>query len=486
MIQGYDPRTGKPAGEPVAETTDSAVDAIAEAAAAARPAWEAMGPAGRAAALRAVADALDAQAGELAAVADTETALGSTRLTGEVARTTGQLRMFADVLADGGYLDLITSPPGTGVPGLRHMVHPIGPVAVFAASNFPFAFSVAGGDTASALAAGCPVVVKAHEGHPRTSVLTAQIVADALAAAGAPPGTFAAVYGVSAGVRLLQHPAITAAGFTGSVRGGLALAKICAERPVPIPFFGELGSVNPVVILPGAAADRPTEIAAGYAGSLTLGAGQFCTNPGLLFVPDDEGLRLEIAEAVGASAGAPMLTGRIHESYEAAVADLTASPVTAPIANGQPGEGPWGATPHAFAITLEEFAAGLPGTAEEHFGPAGLVITYQSAEDLLPVLARLGGNLAGVIHGDPDSATDMAAAAQVADVFTRTTGRVVWNGWPTGVAVTWAQQHGGPVPATTAPGYTSVGATAIRRWLVPVTYQDFPAQLLPEPLRPVS
>lgn len=203
-------------------------------------------------------------------------------------------------------------------------------------------------------------------------------------------------------------------------------------------------------------------------------------------MPDDDGLRLEIAEAVGASAGAPMLTGRIHESYQAAVADLTASPVIAPIANGQPGEGPWGATPHAFAITLEEFAAGLPGTAEEHFGPAGLVITYQSAEDLLPVLARLGGNLAGVIHGDPDSATDMAAAAQVADVFTRTTGRVVWNGWPTGVAVTWAQQHSGPFPATTAAGYTSVGATAIRRWLVPVTYQDFPAQLLPEPLRPVS
>ena len=165
--------------------------------------------------------------------------------------------------------------------------------------------------------------------------------------------------------------------------------------------------------------------------------------------------------------------------------ELAASPAVTPIADGQPGEGPWAATPHVFGTTLEQFAAGLPGTAEEHFGPAGLVITYQSAEDLLPVLARLGGNLAGVIHGDPDSVTDMAAAAQVAGVFTRTTGRVVWNGWPTGVAVTWAQQHGGPFPATTAPGFTSVGATAIRRWLVPVTYQDFPAQLLPEQLRPV-
>jgi NADP-dependent aldehyde dehydrogenase len=486
MIQGYNPRTGQPTGAPVTETSDSAVDAAATAAAGAAAAWSEAGPEGRAKALAAVANALDSRADELAALADAETALGTARLTGEVARTTGQLRMFCDVLADGGYLDLITSPPGTGVPGLRHMVHPIGPVAVFAASNFPFAFSVAGGDTASALAAGCPVVVKAHEGHPRTSVLTAQIVADALAAAGAPPGTFAAVYGVPAGVRLLQHPAITAAGFTGSVRGGLALAAICAERPVPIPFFGELGSVNPVVILPGAAAARGTDIATGYAGSLTLGAGQFCTNPGLLFVPDDPQLRLAIGEAVSASAGAPMLTGRIHESYQAAVDELAASPDVTPIAEGQPGEGPWAATPHAFGTTLEQFAAGLPGTAEEHFGPAGLVITYQSAEDLLPVLARLGGNLAGVIHGDPDSAADMAAAAQVADVFTRTTGRVVWNGWPTGVAVTWAQQHGGPFPATTAPGYTSVGATAIRRWLVPVTYQDFPAQLLPEPLRPVS
>ena len=486
MIQGFNPRTGQPTGQPVAETSDSAVDAAATAAAGALAAWSEAGPAGRAKALAAVADALDARAAELAALADTETALGAARLTGEVARTTGQLRMFCDVLADGSYLDVITSPPGSGVPGLRHMMHPVGPVAVFAASNFPFAFSVAGGDTASALAAGCPVVVKAHEGHPQTSVLTAQIVAGALAGAGAPPGTFAVVYGVPAGVRLLRHPAIAAAGFTGSVRGGLALAKICAERPVPIPFFGELGSVNPVVVLPGAAAARPAEIATGYAGSLTLGAGQFCTNPGLMFVPDDPGLHGAITDAVAASAGAPMLTGRIHDSYQAAVDELTASPAVSPVADGQPGEGPWAATPHVFSTTLEQFAAGLPGLAEERFGPAGLVITYQSPADLLPVLARLGGNLAGVIHGDPDSAADMSAAAQVADVFTRTTGRVVWNGWPTGVAVSWAQQHGGPFPATTAPGFTSVGATAIRRWLIPVTYQDFPAQLLPGPLRPVS
>jgi NADP-dependent aldehyde dehydrogenase len=482
MIQGYDPRTGKPAGEPVAETTDRGVDAIAEAAAAARAGWEAMGPAGRAAALRAVAAALDAQAGELAALADTETALGSTRLTGEVARTTGQLRMFADVLDDGGYLDVITSPPAPGVPGLRRMVRPAGPVAVFSASNFPFAFSVAGGDTASALAAGCPVVVKAHEGHPQTSAATAGIVKEALAGAGAPNGTFEVIFGVPAGVRLLRHPAITAAGFTGSARGGLALQQICAGRDVPIPFYGELGSVNPAVVLPGAAAARAAETAAGYAGSLTLGAGQFCTNPGLLFVPDDAGLRTALAGAVQATTGAPMLSERIHASYETAAAALASHPAVTPLATGQPGEGPWAATPQAYVTSLDDFAAGLPDLAEERFGPAGLVITYPSVDVLLPVLARLGGNLAGSIHADPGSAADLSAAAPVAEVFTRTVGRVIWNGWPTGVAVTWAQHHGGPFPATTSPHYTSVGATAIRRWLIPVTYQDFPDELLPAPL----
>src|ERR1700736_3727218 len=217
MIQGFDPRTGEPVGE-------------------------------------------------LAVIADTETALGGERLIGEVARTTTQLRMFASVLRNGSYEDAVV-PRAEGVtPDLRRINRPVGPVAVFAASNFPFAFSVAGGDTASALAAGCPVVVKAHEGHPVTSDVTAEIVTGALAAAGAPPGTFALVHGVEAGLRLLQHPAIAAAGFTGSTGGGLALAKIAAERPVPLPFYGELGSVNPCVVLPGAAFCRPAAIATGYGG----------------------------------------------------------------------------------------------------------------------------------------------------------------------------------------------------------------------------
>jgi NADP-dependent aldehyde dehydrogenase len=484
MIQGYDPRTGEPVGEPVAETTDAEVDAIAAAAAAAFPAWgsDAAMP-GRAAALDAVADALDDRAGELAAIADTETALGGERLIGEVARTTTQLRLFAGVLRDGGYLDSAFTAAEGVVPDLRRINRPVGPVAVFAASNFPFAFSVAGGDTASALAAGCPVVVKAHEGHPVTSDLTAEIVAGALASAGAPAGTFGLVHGVQAGVRLLQHPAIAAAGFTGSTAGGLALARIAAERPVPIPFYGELGSVNPVVVLPGAAFARPAAVATGYVGSLTLGSGQFCTNPGLLFVPEDVGLLSAIAEAAGSSAGGAMLSARIFAGYENAVAEAVGHPGVTELAVGQPGPGPWGATPRVFQVSLKEFAADIAVLSRERFGPAGLVITYPSVEDLLPVLAALPGNLVGTVHVDTDSPEDLELARPVVAVLERVAGRIVCNGWPTGVAVVHAQHHGGPYPATTAPAYTSVGTAAIRRWLVPVAYQGFPPALLPPALR---
>jgi NADP-dependent aldehyde dehydrogenase len=484
MIQAFDPRTGEPVGEPVPETSDAEVGAIVAAAVAAFPSWgsDAAAP-GRAAALEAVADALDARAGELAAIADTETGLGGERLTGEVARTTGQLRMFAAVLRAGEYADVAITPAQGVTPDLRRINRPVGPVAVFAASNFPFAFSVAGGDTASALAAGCPVVVKAHEGHPVTSDLTAEIVTGALASAGAPAGTFGLIHGVEAGLTLLRHPAIRAAGFTGSTTGGLALAKIAAERQVPIPFFGELGSVNPVVVLPGAAFSRPAAVATGYVGSLTLGAGQFCTNPGLLFVPEDVGLLTAISEAAGASAGGPMLTGRIFAGFEDAVEEAVDHAGVTDLASGQPGPGPWGATPRVFQISLKEFAADLAVLSRERFGPAGLVITYPGVEDLLPVLAALAGNLVGTVHVDTDSAADIELARQVVAVLERIAGRVVCNGWPTGVAVVAAQNHGGPWPATTVPSSTSVGTAAIRRWLVPVAYQDFPAELLPPGLR---
>ncbi len=485
MIQGFDPRTGEPVGEPVAETSDADLDAIVAAAAAAGPAWAASGR--RAEALEAVADALDDRAGELAVIADTETALGGERLTGEVRRATGQLRLFAAVLRDAGaapsYAGAVVTPADDTTPDLRRINRPVGPVAVFAASNFPFAFSVVGGDTASALAAGCPVVVKAHEGHPVTSQECAEIVTGALASAGAPAGVFGLVHGVQAGLRLLRHPAIAAAGFTGSTAGGLALARIAAQRPVPIPFYGELGSANPCVVLPGAAFGRPGGIAAGYIGSLTLGTGQFCTNPGLLFVPEDVGLLTAIGEAAGASAGGAMLSGRIFANYTEAVEEAQAHPGVTELAAGKPGPGPWGATPRVFQTTLKEFAADTAILSRERFGPAGLVITYPSVEDLLPVLATLAGNLVGTVHVDTDSADDLDLARPVTAVLERVAGRIVCNGWPTGVAVVAAQHHGGPWPATTAPAYTSVGTAAIRRWLVPVAYQDFPPELLPLALR---
>jgi NADP-dependent aldehyde dehydrogenase len=480
MIQGYNPRTGQPAGGSIAETTEAEVDVLARVAADSFPQW-ASRPADRARALEAIADALDAHTAELAGLADEETALGAGRLTGEVARTTGQLRLFAGVLRDGGYLDVTVSPEAGAAPDLRRISRPLGPVAVFAASNFPFAFSVAGGDTASALAAGCPVIVKAHEGHPRTSARTARIVTDAITATGAPRGVFALVHGVGAGLALLRHPAVTAAGFTGSTVGGLALAKICAERTVPIPFFGELGAVNPVVVLPGAASARAAEIAAGYAGSLTLGAGQFCTNPGLLFVPEEPSLLPAIADAIRGSAGAPMLSERIFAGYQDAVAEARARAGVSEFASGTPGEGPWGATPHVFRTTLKEFADDIETLSRERFGPAGLVITYSSVTELLPVLNQLAGNLVGSLHAD--SGSDLEAARRVIGVLERIAGRIVFNGWPTGVAVVAAQQHGGPWPATTAPEHTSVGSAAIRRWLVPVAYQNFPPELLPGGLR---
>ena len=496
MIQGFDPHTGEPVGEPVPETTEAEVDALVAAAHAAAPAWGAADARlRRAVALEAVADLLDARAGELAAIGDTETALGGERLTGEVARTTVQLRLFTCVLRDSGgawegfgvrppgpaagYADAVISPAEGVVPDVRRITRPVGPVAVFAASNFPFAFSVAGGDTASALAAGCPVIVKAHDSHPVTSDLTAEIVSEALALAGAPAGTFGLVHGVQAGLQLLRHPRIAAAGFTGSTAGGLALSRVCAERPVPIPFYGELGSVNPCVVLPGAAFSRPAALATGYVASLTLGTGQFCTNPGLLFVPEDAGLLTAIAEAVSASSGGPMLSGRIFAGYEDAVEEAAAHPGVTELASGAPGPGPWGATPRVFQVTLKEFAADLAVLSRERFGPAGLVITYPSVADLLPVLAALPGNLVGTVQADASSPEDMDLARQAVAVLERVAGRIVFNGWPTGVAVVAAQHHGGPWPATTVPAYTSVGTAAIRRWLIPVAYQNFPAELLP-------
>ena len=476
QVQGIDPRTGEPTGEPIPYTTVSELDALADAAVAAFEAWAATPAADRAAALDLVADRLDESADKLVEIADSETGLGTARLSGEVTRTSNQLRLFGDVLRDGAYVEAIISPASDVRPDVRRMLVARGPVAVFAASNFPFAFSVAGGDTASALAAGGPVIVKAHEGHPATSRAVADIVSAALALAGAPPGTFGIAYGPPIGGPLVQHPAITAVGFTGSLRGGRALFDLAVQRPDPIPFYGELGSINPVVVLPSAATDSAERVASGYAASLTMGTGQFCTNPGLLFVPDGSPVLDRLASAVSATQGGPMLTARMCSAY-AAHSGWDRLDV---LAEGTASADAFSARPEVRQIDLAGFAADIEALTEERFGPAGLVVRYSSLDDLLAVLGRLPGSLTASIHATD---ADGPAAARVAPVLRRLAGRLIMNGWPTGVAVCWAMHHGGPWPSTTDARYTSVGATSIGRWLVPVAYQDWPDDLLPAELQ---
>ncbi|GAB3487319.1 aldehyde dehydrogenase (NADP(+)) [Amycolatopsis cihanbeyliensis] len=435
--------------------------------------WARTSPTERATALEAMADALDAEREDLVPLADTETHLGTPRLNGELTRTVFQLRLFAEQVRAGDFLDVridAADPdwPSGPRPELRRYRTALGPVLVFAASNFPFAFSVAGGDTASALAAGCPVVVKAHPGHPELSRRTAAVVERALGR----PGVFALIEGEQAGVDALRDPDIRAAAFTGSVRGGLALARIAAERPEPIPFYGELGSVNPVVVTPGAARARTADIAAGYVGSLTQGAGQFCTNPGLLFAPAGSELVSRIAETLRDVAPAPMLNERIAAGYLDGARRFGERPDVRTLVWPDAEDS---LAPRLLEMSIADFDA---TAAEECFGPFGLVVTYSDPADLPGALAALPGQLTGTLHAE-----EREEVTVLAEALAERSGRVIWNGWPTGVAVTHAMQHGGPFPATTAPLSTSVGTAAMERFLRPVSYQSWPDHLLPTPLR---
>ena len=435
--------------------------------------------------LRAVADRLDAEAPLLATTADEETALGMPRLTGEIARTTSQLRMFAAVLEDGGFLEVVIDhatpdalPPR---PDLRRMLVPLGPVAVFGASNFPFAFSVAGGDTASALAAGCPVVVKAHPGHTETSRATGRAVMEALTAQGAPYGTFEVVEGFEAGKELVSDPEIMAVGFTGSLAGGRALFDLAVGRPDPIPFYGELGSLNPVVLTEQAVAARAEDLASGLVGSVTLGTGQFCTKPGVVFIPAGSGFETAVAAAVGDASPAAMLHADIAQRFAEGLGSLTASTHVEVVA-GDPAAAVQGnrATPVILATTVEAVLAETDRLLTECFGPTTLLVSYRDVQELLTALREFPGSLTATVHAEAD---EHPRLEPVFRELSRLAGRVIHGGWPTGVAVTWAQHHGGPWPATTAPLHTSVGATAIRRFLRPIAYQDTPSDLLPDALR---
>lgn len=438
--------------------------------------WAAMPLPERAAKLEAVADALERERTELVELADTETHLGQARLNGELTRTTFQLGLFAEQVRAGAFLDVrIDRPngqwPSGARPDLRRYRTGLGPVLVFAASNFPFAFSVAGGDTASALAAGCPVVVKAHPGHPRLSRRTAEIVQHALDL----PGVFGLLEGDQEGVDALRHPKTRAAAFTGSVQGGLALARVAADRPEPIPFYGELGSVNPVVVSPKATA-RAEEIAKGYAGSLTQGAGQFCTNPGLLFVPEGTDLVEQVTRQLAEVNPAPMLNERIADGYRDGARRWDATNGVEKVVWPEDSDS---LGPRLLRMDLDTFAE-TPDAAQECFGPLGVVVTYRRLSDLPQVVSDLPGQLTGSLHAQEEETDDVAELAQT---LAERCGRVLWNEWPTGVAVTAAMQHGGPFPATTAPLTTSVGTAAIDRFLRPVAYQAWPHRLLPEPLR---
>ncbi|MCX5205421.1 aldehyde dehydrogenase (NADP(+)) [Streptomyces sp. NBC_00237] len=467
------------------QDTDSATleRVLTGAAAAARPA-AASTPAERAAWLTAVADALDDATGELVALAAAETHLPSApRLTGELARTTFQLRLFAGELDDGHVLGATIDhadaawPMGPR-PDIRRLLVPIGPVLVFAAGNFPFAFSVAGGDTASALAAGCPVVLKAHPGHPRLSDRTGSLVYEALVAAGAPEGIFAVVHGVDVGVTALRDERIAAASFTGSVPGGRALFDIANSRPYPIPFYGELGSVNPVVVTPGALAARGEAVAKAYVGSFTLGAGQFCTKPGLLFLPEGHGLDGTLKAAVSAVAAQPMLNERVAEGYTRVLSGIRAVPgVETLVESVQDGRG---CTPALLSISGKQFLAAGEEVRQECFGPASLVVSYADPAELVRLLDVLEPGLTATVQGEESEAE---LVRSVLPPLVGRAGRLLWNEWPTGVTVSWAQQHGGPYPATTAPTSTSVGTAAVGRFLRPVAWQGFPDALLPDALR---
>ena len=481
-VQGYDPRTGSSVGAALTKTSESTLDAILTQAAAASQQWADWPRPQRAEVLDRIASTLEDAREELVATADSETALGATRLDGEISRTAGQLRMFGDILRDGAYLDAVISParPELGQPDVRRMLEPIGPVGVFAASNFPFAFSVAGGDTASALAAGCAVVVKAHEAHPSTSVQTADIVSDALRTSRAPDALFSLIHGRAAGATMVQHPSIKAVGFTGSQRGGRALFDLAAARPDPIPFHGELGSSNPVIVLPGAAAEDPTRIAREYLQSLTMGSGQFCTNPGLLFVPDDPALLSAIADAAAGLEPGVMLTASIRGAYEAGTERLVKTDAVRLLGAGVPAQGAgWQTVPQVFQTRVAQFAADRK-LQEEVFGPAGLVITYATTDDLFLGIDALVGSLAAAVQA---GAGDEPLASDLMRRLRGRAGRIILNGWPTGVAVVWAMHHGGPWPATTSARDTSVGGRAIQRWLAPVAFQGWPDELLPPELQ---
>lgn len=482
--RAVDPRTGRPTGPEYADATPEQVAEAARCAGAARAALADADSAAVAGLLDGIAAALDGARDGIVALADVETGLGRARLVGETARTTGQLRMFADLVRDGRHLDVVVEPADPTAtpprPELRRMRVPIGPVAVFGASNFPLAFGVAGGDTAAALAARCPVVVKAHPAHPGTSAAVGDLVRRAVADARLPPGVFGLVHGADPAVAraLVAAPEIAAVGFTGSTTAGLALTATARARPVPIPVYAEMSSLNPVVVTPAALADALAPTARELAASVTTGQGQLCTKPGVVVVPAGYGDAFvdELVAGLAEAPAGPLLTAGIRDRLRDRVAELgpRARPAAAP-AGGDGLHHP----PVVVRATAREFLAD-PRLREEVFGPAVVVVAVADLDEALAVVAALPGSLTGTVRsgrGDDDWAGPLVRA------LLPQVGRLLGAGVPTGVAVTAAQHHGGPFPATGSPEHTSVGTRAVDRFTRPVVLQDVPPALLPAALR---
>lgn len=464
------------------QTTPEELEKILASSAAASDEWAATSPSARARALTSIADALDEAAPDLIPIAQRETHLAEARLQSELKRTTFQLRLFAEVLAEGSYLDARIDPAdaqwpmGAARPDLRRVLIPLGPVVVFAASNFPFAFSTAGGDTASALAAGCSVVLKVHSGHPDLSEATGRAITGALAAAGAPSGVFSLVFGTDAGRSALTDERVKAGSFTGSISAGRTLLDLANSRPEPIPFFAEMGSVNPVFVTRSAAANRGEEIAQGFIGSVASSSGQLCTKPGVLLVPEESDILAHLSSQSLPAPG-PLLNERILTGFMESLKQMAAHPGVKVLAEttGAADQLP---TSAILATTVEDLLQDPDTLLAECFGPASLVVTYQDEAQLTAVARVLEGQLTATVHGEADD--DVQDLVQL---LAKRAGRLLWNQWPTGVSVTYAQQHGGPYPATSASHSTSVGTAAITRFLRPVAYQGFPQNLLPEAIR---
>jgi NADP-dependent aldehyde dehydrogenase len=488
-FQAANPATGEAVGPVYHSAAQEELEDAVRAAAEAFASYSRASGKARAAFLRRCADGFDTRKQDLAERAHMETALPMPRLLGEVGRTSGQLRLFAGFVEEGSWVQARIDPElpdrqPLPRPDLRSMLRPLGPVAVFGASNFPLAFSVAGGDTASALAAGCPVVVKAHPAHPGTSEIAAQILTDAGAAEGLHPGVFTMLFdaGTEIGAALVQHERITAVAFTGSLRAGRALMDLAAARPNPIPCFTEMSSGNPVFVLPSALRKGPAALAQSLFGSFTLGAGQFCTKPGIVLVgnaPEGPAFFSELKSLVEKSQPFTLLTAGIAQQYSRATAARSGQIPLAATAQTPESAAGFAANSKLFTVCLDQLI-GQPELADEIFGPDTLLVQCDSTADYVRAARALDGHLTATLLGDED---DLVVHRELVEVLEAKAGRLIVNGFPTGVEVTHAMVHGGPYPATSDPRFTSVGTQAIYRFAKPVCFQNFPQALLPPELR---